>query len=185
MKKTIKIRLYPNKEQEKQFYIFSNTARFVYNESLAYSIKYYEEKKKYPNVQDMINHIKELKYNDHSWILDTPESVSKQAIKDLEKAFKNYHAKISKFPKFKKRNRCKPSFYQRTDAFHKVDNSHVKITGICKPIKIKYKKIPNHVYNTRITYDSKYWYLSISYDVESVIIKKKENVIGIDLGVNF
>ena len=183
MKKTMKIRLYPTRAQEKQFYEFCNTARFIYNESLSYSIEYYETNKKYPSTQCLINHIKDLKYNKYSWILQTPEAVTKQSIRDLKDALTKFFNKTSKFPKYKKKSRAKLSFYQRTDSFHQIDCNHIKITGIKPPVKIKNNNIPNHVYNTRVSYDGKYWYLSISYDVECLNKNTNDKVIGIDLGI--
>ena len=70
MKKTLKVRLYPDKKQEAQFLEFSNIARFVYNETLAFSKEFYKNTNKYPTLQEMIDHIKELKYGKFPWILN-------------------------------------------------------------------------------------------------------------------
>ena len=131
----------------------------------------------------MIDHIKELKYSVYPWILNTPEAISKQSIKDLKRAFKNHFDGLSKMPKFKKKNKSKLSFYQRTDNFHQIDFNHVKITGIKTPVKIKRNDIPKHVYNTRVSYDGKYWYLSISYEVDCLNNNTNDKVIGLDLGI--
>ncbi len=40
-------------------------------------------------------------------------------------------------PKFKKKGKCNTSFYQRIDNFHQIDGTHIKITGIKTPVKIK------------------------------------------------
>lgn len=41
MKATLKVRLMPNKEQEKKFIEFANAARFVYNYSLGLKVSEY------------------------------------------------------------------------------------------------------------------------------------------------
>ena len=182
MKKTFKIRLYPDKNQEAQFLEFSNIARFVYNETLAFSKEFYKNTNKYPTLQEMIDHIKELKYGKFPWILNAPEAVTKQAIKDLRRAFQNYFSSRGNYPKFKKKNKTKLSFYQRVDNFRKVDENHVKLTGIKSPVKIKKQNLPNHVYNPRVTYDGKFWYISLSFEVECKEKKETYKIMGIDLG---
>jgi len=91
-------------------------------------------------------------------------------------------------PKFKKRGKCVESFYQRTDRIHKTDDSHIKITGIKTPVKctaLRGVDLPEHIQNSRITYDSKYWYLSYSYEIDDadVIENPERESLGIDLGI--
>ena len=79
------------------------------------------------------------------------------------------------------------SFFQRTDNIHKTDDTHIKITGIKKPVKcsaLKGVDLPKHIQNPRISYDGKYWYLSYSFEVaESDIIEFDRERLGIDLGI--
>ena len=51
------ILLKPNKEQEKLFWQFSNTARFIYNECLAHKIKMYQTEGISLNTTDLIKYI--------------------------------------------------------------------------------------------------------------------------------
>ena len=53
---------------------------------------------------------------------------------------------------FKRKGKCEISFYQRTDAFRQIDESHVKIIGIKKPVKCSSYSIPKGVCNTRVTF---------------------------------
>lgn len=180
-----RIRLLPTKEQEQQFYNFSNTARFVYNECLAYKIQCYKESNYSCTVQDLIEHIQDLKYSDEfSWIQSTPEAVTKASIKDLDKAYKMFFKRGNKgFPKFKKRQRCKPSFYVRADKFQQIDSTHVKITGIKLPVRMKNHSMITQLLNPRVTFDGKFWYLSYSYEYNEPEPISSGDIIGVDLGV--
>lgn len=180
-----KIRLYPTEEQEILFWKFSNTARFTYNECLAYKIKMYNEQGYSCTVQDLIEHIQLLKYSDeYSWVRETPESVTKQAIKDLDKAYKLFFKRGNTgFPKFKKREKCTPSFYQRTDKFQMIDSEHIKLTGIKQPVRVRKHDAIWQCMNPRVTYDGKYWYLSYSYEIDELAKSSSSEVIGIDLGI--
>ena len=162
-----------------------------------------------PNEAELKAHLRELRSTTHSWLYDVPEAITKQAIKDLlkayQRAFKNQRENriVSKkrnkktgqiinpygFPQFKKKHHCNDSFYQRTDAFHTVDRRSLKITGIKKPVRCKYAPhIPEHVVNPRITLDNGHWYLSYSYETgktsevlfEDIVF---DDIVGIDLGV--
>lgn len=179
-----KIRLRPTKAQIEKFLQFSGTARFTYNECLAYRISQYEQGNQ-TNIQDCIKHIQELKATEeYAWIKETPEAVTKQSIKDLDKAYKNFFKRGNKgFPKFKKKGKCTVGFYQRTDKFKQLDNTHVKITGIKEPIKCSKCQIPTKVVNTRVTFDGKYWYLSYTYEKGIDTSPNTDEIVGIDLGI--
>lgn len=179
-----KVRLKPNKEQARLFNMFAGTARFAYNECLAFRKSAYETCQKIMTVQDCIAHIQHMKmFDDYSWIKDTPEAVTKQAIKDLDKAFKKFFKEKKGYPKFKKKGRCEHSFYQRTDNFRQIDQTHIKVTGIKKPVKCSKCKLPTKVVNTRIKFDGKYWYLTYTYEVSVSKSSLGSESLGVDLGI--
>lgn len=167
------------------FWRFSGTSRWAWNESLGYHNQRYKDDKQSTSLQDYQKHIQDLKHNnpDYAWLNDVPEAITKQSVKDLIKAFKMKHEAGFGAPRFKKRGKCDVGFYQRTDNFHQVDDTHIKITGIKKPVKIKKCDIPSHVMNTRVTYDNKYWYLSYSYEVDVKATISYTDGIGVDLGI--
>ncbi len=195
-----KVCLQPNKSQTQDFFRFAGTNRFSWNESRAFYESIYKDKGEYATLSDMMKHLQDLKHNnpDYAWLNDVPEAITKQAMKDLLKAYKKFYKdrKASTFdskhpdkykPKFKKKGKCLESFYQRTDNIHKTDDTHIKITGIKKPVKcsmLKAVELPKNIQNPRITFDGKYWYLSYSYEVdETDIIRSERDTLGIDLGI--
>lgn len=195
-----KVRLQPNKSQTQDFFRFAGTNRFAWNESLAFYESVYKTKGEYATLSDMMKHLQDLKHNnpDYAWLNEVPEAITKQAMKDLLKAYKKFYEdrKTTNFdpkhpdkykPKFKKKGKCVESFYQRTDNIHKTDDTHIKITGIKKPVKctmLKDIELPENIQNPRITFDGKYWYLSYSYEVdETDIVESDRDTLGIDLGI--
>ena len=180
-----KIRLYPAPEQESLFFKFADIARFTYNECLAYKIQVYQENNYSCRVQDLIEHIQDLKYSEeYSWVREAPESVTKQAIKDLDKAYSSFFKRGNKgFPKFKSKKKSLPSFYQRTDNLHMIDGNHVKITGIKQPVRVKHSLLTAYPKNPRVTFDGKYWFLSYSFEVDDTELKEEGDIIGVDLGI--
>ena len=179
-----KIRIYPTKTQEEQFFQFAGTSRFAWNESLKYRQDRYDNDKSNTTIQECIEHLQDLKHNNpnYVWLNAVPEAITKQAIKDLDKAYKSFFKSGFGKPKFKKKGKCNVSFYQRTDNFHQINDTHIKITGIKTPVKIKKQKIPNKVANTRVSFDGKYWYLSYTYEIEETVSNGIEEL-GVDLGI--
>lgn len=180
-----KIRLYPTPEQEVKFRMFCGTSRFVYNRCLAYKIDMYQEYGESVSIKDLMGYIRDLKYSDEfSWLQEVPEAVQKQAIKDLDKAFKSFFTRGNKgFPKFKKKGRSRESFYQRTDNLRQVDSTHIKITGVTECVRVRSCSLPDRVLNPRVTFDGKYWYLSVSYEVQEHAKVEDGATVGVDLGI--
>lgn len=184
MKISQKVRLLPNKEQEYLFIKFSNVARFVYNFVLGLKLEGYKSGIQM-NLPDLLHELQKLKYSEgNDWLLEIPEAVQKQAIKDMLSAFSMFYKRGYKgFPKFKKKGKSRLSFYQRTDGLRKVDEHHVKITGIKNPVKVNSNMVIANYQNPRVSFDGKYWYLTFSYEVEECEPITNGRVIGLDLGV--
>ena len=194
-----KVMLQLNKEQEHEFFKFAGTNRFAWNQSKDFYDTLFKDKGEYAKLSDLMHHLQDMKHNNpnYAWLNDVPEAITKQSMKDLLKAYKEFYKKRksdydaknpNKFkPKFKKRGKCVESFYQRTDNIHKTDDSHIKITGIKKPIKcsqLKGIELPKNIQNPRITFDGKYWYLSYSYEIaDEDIVDFENDILGIDLGI--
>lgn len=180
-----RIRLLPTKEQEQAFLRFAGTARWCWNECLSFHEHRYQEGNN-TTIQDCIEHLQDLKYNheDFEWLQTVPETITKRVIKDLDRAYKMFFKGTMKHPRYKKKGRCKMSFFQREDRFRQVDDTHVKITGIKTPVKIRKCNIPTKIYNSHISYDNKYWYLSFSYYTETFKNPMtSQEVLGVDLGL--
>ena len=145
-----KAALQPNKEQEQAFFRFSGTGRFVWNLSLAY----WRDHDHNVTLKELMKNLQEMKEKEeYQWIKETPEAVTKQEMKDLLRAAKDYRKENKGEPKFKKKGKCRIAFYQRTDTLHKCDDTHIKITGIRQPVRCKGLKgteLPERILNPRV-----------------------------------
>lgn len=181
MIKSLKIRLNPNKTQEKQLYKSANIARFVYNWTLNRQIENYKLGNKFVSDNDLRKEITQLKKTELSFLNDVSNNIAKQAVKDCCNAYKNFFNKKSKFPKFKSKKKCKLSFY----------NDNMKLKSKDKKVLIEKvgwiktsEELPQGKYmNPRISFDGKYWFLSVSMEFEKPNIELSNDKIGIDLGI--
>lgn len=187
MLKGKRIRLYPSEEQAQTFFRYAGASRFAYNECVAYcKAQYQAGRTDLVKQLELRQHLRDLRDNTpgYEWLREVPESVVKQATKTFDKARTKAFKKQAGFPRFHKKQPSKASFYQRTERFHTTKNG-VKITGIKEPVYVKFRKIPDHVLNTHVVWDGKYWYLSYTYETgtEPAKPRKHGGTLGIDLGI--
>ena len=107
-----------------------------------------------------------------------------QALRDLERAFKNFLTiKGRGFPKFKKKGK-KDSFYLE-GSIKILKGNYIKLPriGIVKTYEIL-PSVP--VKNVRISKHAGNWYVSFKYDLELTPLPhpKSRAVIGVDVGIN-
>lgn len=184
---TKKIMLLPTEEQEIKFKKFSGAARFVYNLMIEREKEYYSKNKSYLKENEFRKELTELKHTEEfSWLKEISSNVIKMAAMDCNEAFINFFKKLTKFPKFKTLKNSKMSFYVNYETLKKTQRG---FKGE-KLGEIKTKELlPNlenneHYINPRITFDGKYWYLTIGYKIkDNNNINASKETIGIDLGI--
>ena len=174
-----KVRIYPTKEQEQKLWPSVGTARFIYNYTLAKQEENYKNGGKFISDGIIRKELTQLKKSELIWLNEVSNNVTKQAVKDACNAYKRFFKGLAKKPKFKIRKKSKPSFYNDTSKL-KVKEKKVLIekVGWIKtneqiPIDVKYN-------NPRVTYDNKYWYISVGVEVD----KKQEELTDISLGID-
>ena len=184
MKKSLKIRLLPTVEQELLMLKSIGCSRFAYNWALNRCNELYKQKVEY----NMFNIRKEFtklkKQEDFKWLNEVSNTTMVESIRNLDKAFKRFFKKQSKYPRFKTKRKSRQSFYVRYDHLYFKDD----VCNIEKIGKVKFKTnytIPNCKYsNPYCSYDGKYWYLTFGIDVEeNQTTLNKDLSIGIDLGI--
>lgn len=189
---TKKIRLLPTVEQEKLFWKSAGVARWSYNFFLSYNQEKYNEylkdntKEKFVSENDIRKYINnELKKTTHTWLNEVGSNVMKQGVKDANIALQGFFKFNKGYPKYKSRKKSKHSFYVNYETLMRTPNGfRGEKIGIIKT-KESLPKIPKgeKYVNPRITYDGKFWYLSVGYKIEPKQVKLMDNKIGIDLGL--
>lgn len=99
----MKFRLYPNRQQEKLIQQTFGCARFVYNQGLAFRVEQYECGNPIGYSETNILLYKLKHDNEHDWLKDVDAHPLQQALRDLDKAFKNFFEGRAKYPKYKQK----------------------------------------------------------------------------------
>ena len=109
----------------------------------------------------------------------------KQGVKDANIALQNFFKLNKGYPKYKSRKKSKPSFYINYETLKRTHNGFrgekIGVVKTREPLP-KIPKDQKYV-NPRITYDGKFWFLSVGYKVEQKQIKLIDEEIGIDIGL--
>ena len=192
-----KVRLQPNKTQTQDFFRFAGTNRFSWNESLAFYESVYKDNGEYATLSDMMKHLQDLKHNnpDYAWLNTVPEAITKQAIKDLLKAYRKFYKgrKVDIFdpkhpykykPKFKKKHG-----EQKSHHFSglKVGDGFIKVPKL-SPIKARiHRPIEGRITSITLsrTPSGKYYASILTDDGLAAPEPPKhiETAVGIDLGI--
>ncbi|MDK0906287.1 transposase [Clostridium perfringens] len=178
-----KVRLYPSELQEQKLLQSVGTARFIYNWTLARQEENYKNGGKFISDGVLRKELTQLKKSELSWLNEVSNNVSKQAVKDACNAYKRFFKGLSDKPRFKSRKNSKKSFYNDNIKLKVKENRLVNIekvgwikTNEQLPIGVKYS-------NPRISYDNKYWYISVGIEKEEVKEDLTDVSLGIDLGL--
>ena len=180
---TKKVRIKPTKQQEVQLYKSSGTARFIYNWVLGKQQENYKLGNKFIPDSVLRKEITQLKKTEEfNWLNEVSNNIPKQAVKDACNSYKRFFKGQAKFPKFKSKKKTKPSFYNDTQKL-KVKEKLVLLEKVGW-IKTS-EQLPKNTkyYNPRITFDGKYWYISVSVEEENEYEELKNESLGIDLGI--
>ena len=184
MEKGFKIQIFPNEEQKKLMFKSFGCARFAYNWALAKEKESHKNNGKFISDGELRKEFTQLKKKEEfKWLNEVNNNVTKQAIKDLCKAYRNFFNKKSEHPRFKKK-KLKKSFYN--DVYRiKFENYKVRIASIGW-MNMAENRIPRDCkyVNPRVSFDGVKFWLSIS-----CILEDEENnlpktePIGIDMGI--
>jgi putative transposase len=200
MLKGLKLKLYPNKNQEIYMNKLLGSYRFTYNQALNFSIEHYKCTKKSANLKILGNFLFHglLKNDEYSFLNEHNTKVLNQTIINVLDTYKRFFVNGNGFPKYKSKHDNKQSCRFPLQAISKknifIDNKLTLTTQI-KDIKFKTsKKYVNYLSEykdniksaTLTKSKSGYYYLSILIDLPDSIAKilpLTNNVVGLDLGI--
>lgn len=188
MKMARKIRLLPTPEQEILFFKSAGTARFAHNFFVRRMREHHEQTGswfiKEGTVRKELTKLK--KSEDYSWLKEVGCNVIKQSVKDAGAGLARFGKGIGGLPKFQKRDRTRPSFYVNYESLKRTEEGfHGEKIGLVRTAQ-PLPDLPegqNHYSNPRISYDGKYWYLSVGIGVPEEKAELTSTVLGIDLGI--
>lgn len=199
MLRAIKVRLYPNKEQQLKLNKVLGCYRFVYNQTLARKQQEYTENKKSLSLTDLSKyfHNELLKDEQYSWLKEENTKVMKQSIRQMLSAYEKFFNQHNGFPKFKSKKDKQSALFPLEAISRKNTFESRKIT-LTQPLKdirfrcsdLNHNRLRQYRDGIRSATLSKTksgnFFLSILIELpneEIVKFKLTDEHVGIDLGV--
>lgn len=179
--------LKPNIAQRILLAKHAGAARFTYNWGLAGRIALYEQDKKSTNAIEQHRLLNTLKATEFPWLYEVSKCAPQEALRDLDRAFKNFFRGISQkssigFPSFKKKG-IRDSF--RLTGTIKVKGKKVQLPRLGL---IRLKENPKHkgkILSASVVREADRWFVSLSVVLERPDPQPiKGETVGIDLGLS-
>jgi putative transposase len=181
-----KYELQPDGEQGRDMGRISGACRFVFNKALALQKENYEAGNKFISYVTMAKQLTEWRNSaEMPWLKQAPCHPLQHALKDLDRAYKNFFAKRADFPRFKRKG--------RGSGFRYPDPMQIKLDQVNSRIFlpklgwIRYRKsreIVGELRNVTVTHNGKKWFVSIQTEREADLPKRTATTaIGIDVGI--
>lgn len=188
MLKAHKYRIYPTDVQQEQMAKAFGCVRFVYNLGLETKIAAWMSAKKYINIFDLSNQMKELKDSEAPWLVDCPSQALQMSMRNLDNAYTNFFKRGTGFPKFKSKH-SKQSLQLPQGTKLSDDNTQIFLPKF-KWVDIDlHRQVPQGEIKTITvsrTKTNKY-FVSIIVDTKQELPSKvkitEQGSVGIDLGV--
>lgn len=142
--KALRFRLYPNEEQRIYFAKSFGCCRYIYNIYLAMKQDVYQKTKTSLSYVQMAKDLTQRKQVD-DFLQEVDSAALQQALRDLDRAYKNFFEHRAKLPRFKSKHKSRKAFRTpNNQGSVKVLDGFLKIPK-CKPIKMKqHRPIPEN-----------------------------------------
>jgi putative transposase len=185
-KRVYKYRFYPTDEQKHVLARTFGCVRFVYNWALRQKTDaFYQENKRlyYKDLSESLTYLKQQE--EYSWLTEVSAVPLQQALRHLDKAFRNFFEGRAKYPTFKKK-RHRQSVTYTSNAF-KWDGMKLTLAKMTEPLDIRWSRpLPDGATPSSITVTkdcAERYFVSLLVEEEIKQLEPGEQSIGADLGL--
>ncbi|MBV4397735.1 transposase [Advenella alkanexedens] len=158
--------LMPNGQQQRAMRSFAGSCRYVYNQALHLQQERYkagEKKLGYAGLCKVLTAWKKQAETD--WLNNTPSQALQQALKDLERAYKNFFEKRAEFPRFRKKGRA-DSFRYPQGIQLEQGNNRIFLPKLGWVRYRNSRNVQGQVKNVTVSQSAGKWFVSIQTERE-------------------
>ena len=175
--------LKPNGEQQRLMRRSAGSCRFVYNKALALQQERHDAGEKKLGYAALCKALTEWKAQPQTlWLNETPSQALQQALKNLERAYKNFFEKRADFPRFKKKG-VSDSFRYPQGVKLDQGNSRVFLPKLGWLRYRNSRDVLGEVKNATISQSGGKWFVSIQTEREVDQPLPQGCAVGIDMGI--
>ena len=182
--KALKVRIYPNKTQQKKIDTTINCCRFVRNHMIERNRKLYDRRKEHLNYNAMQNLLPVMKKY-LLWLAEADSQALKYACRQVDDAYQRFFKKLSGYPQFSSKRESVQSYTTTNAKVIHYETGRVKIPCVGW-VKVKdAQDLPSDskICQVIVTRNHGQYYASICYKIEKIVASVQiddSNVIGLD-----
>ena len=188
IKRAYKTELDPNNVQRTALLRHAGAARFAYNWGLRRKKESYQATGQSPTAIDLHRELNRLKRTDFPWMYEVSKCAPQEALRDLDRAYKNFfegRAKFPKYPRFRSRKRGIGGF--RLTGSIRVFNDSIQLPRIGR-VRLKEKGyLPTegvHILSATVSERAGRWFVSIQVEEEIEVPTNTGPIAGVDVGIS-
>lgn len=181
IQKAFKFRVYPNKTQQAELAKQFGAVRFVYNHYRAVREGYYLDTGTGLNYNDCAMDLADILKVDYPWLKEADSQTMQQALKDLDRAYKNFFEGRADYPNFHSKHDKQSIRYPQR---FKVKDKRVYLPKVGWVKCVFHRAIEGAMKNCTVSKTkSGRYFISIQVEMEIEDPTPKTESIGIDLGL--
>ncbi|MFG6382949.1 MAG: IS200/IS605 family element transposase accessory protein TnpB [Lachnospiraceae bacterium] len=187
MLKAYKYRIYPNNEQKIQIAKTFGCCRFVYNQTLAYRKKTYENEKKSISKTDCNNYCNRELKKEYEWLKEVDKFALTNAIYNMDWAYQKFFKDHAGYPKFKSKHDSHKSYrtnFTNGNIAADFEKGKIKLPKL-KEVKAKlHRNFSGQIKSATLSQvPSGKYYVSVLVETEHEELPHTDKNIGLDLGI--
>ena len=184
MKKGVKFRAYPNKQQKDLINQTLGCCRLIYNKGLAMRNDAFASGQKtgYNQTSAMLTELK--KREDYVFLKDVDSIALQQSLRDLDRGFRNFFEKRARHPQFKSKHNSHQSYRTINQGGSiRIVGKYIKLPKLGY-VKIRQSMEVGHINNVTVerTAAGRY-FVVVNTDFEPEFRPNAGHMIGIDVGI--
>ena len=182
--KALRVRIYPNKTQQKKIDATINCCRFVRNHMIERNRKLYERRKEHLNYIAMQNLLPGMKKY-LPWLAEADAKALQYSCRQVDNAYQRFFKKQGGHPKFSSKRDTVQSYTNTNPNSIRFETGRVKIpcVGWVKAKDNRVLPFGSKICQVIITRDHGQYFASICYKVDKAVVSKQtdeNNVVGLD-----
>ena len=181
--KAYRTELDPNDVQTTLLRKHAGVARAAWNWALNRRIEEYKLTGKSSNAIAQHRQLNAIKPTDFPWMYEVSKCAPQEALRDLDKAFRNFFAKRAKHPRFKSKKRGLGGFRFSYGAV--VDDKRIKLPrlGWLRLKETGYLPADAKINSATVKERAGRWFVSIQVEEQIAVSENQGPAIGLDLGL--
>ena len=138
-----------------------------------------------PNKYSVQKRLDAVKRTEHPWMLEVTKCAPQASIRQLGRAFDNFFSGRARYPRLKKKGKCRDSF-SFTSAYFSIDKKRVRIPKLGWVRMREELRLEGTLERATVSRTADRWFISVLVDEGFIAppLKPGQKTVGMDVGIS-